>query len=175
MGAQSETVDTISTKRRTFMGVISGLIASSIAAVLGVTIGRYAIVPALNDQGETEWAELGALAGIPEGKPVRRNVLVSLNAGWGRFNTERLVWVIRQGETLTVFTAVCPHLGCTVSARAEGFVCPCHSSKWDARGERLSGPSPRGLDVLEHRIEGDKLKIKYQNFRHGTPAKEVMG
>jgi menaquinol-cytochrome c reductase iron-sulfur subunit len=174
MGAQCETVDSISTKRRTFMGVICGLIVSGIAAVLGVTIGRYAIGPALTSRDETEWTDLGPLTGIPEGKPVRRNVIISQNAGWGRFNTERLVWVIRQGETVMIFTAVCPHLGCTVGTGAAGFVCACHSSKWNARGERLSGPAPRGLDVLEHRIEGDIIKIKYQNFRHGTLAKEVI-
>jgi menaquinol-cytochrome c reductase iron-sulfur subunit len=174
MGTQSETVNNISTRRRTFMGIICGLIASGIAAILGVTIGRFAIGPALKDGDQAEWADLGSFDGIPEGKPVRRNVKVSQNGGWGRFNTERLVWAIRQGEAITVFTAVCPHLGCTVSARAEGFVCACHSSKWDARGEKLSGPAPRGLDVLEHRIEGDKLRIRYQNFRHGTTAKEVI-
>lgn len=174
MGTQSEPVENCSTERRSFLGLISGLIASGIAAVLGVTIGRFAITPALTAASEAEWTELGSLAGIPEGRPVRRSITVSQNAGWGRFNAERLVWVIRLGGTVTVFSAVCPHLGCTVNARAEGFVCACHSSKWNTTGQKLSGPTPRSLDVLEHRVEGDLLKVKYQSFKQGALAKEVM-
>jgi cytochrome b6-f complex iron-sulfur subunit/menaquinol-cytochrome c reductase iron-sulfur subunit len=150
------------------------LIAGGIAAVLSVTIGRYTITPALADSSEEEWTDLGLLADIPEGGAVRRNVIVSQNAGWGRFSTERLVWVIRRDKSLIVFSAVCPHLGCTVNVRAEGFVCACHSSKWAMTGQKLSGPTPRSLDVLEHRIEDDLIKIRYQNFRQGTSVKEVM-
>ncbi len=175
MGTQNETVEDCSNERRSFLGIISGLIFSSITAVLGITIGRFAIEPALSSAAEAGWTDLGALDGIPEGQPVRRNITVSQNAGWGRFNTRRLVWVTKQGESITVFSAVCPHLGCSVSARAEGFVCACHSSKWDTLGQRLGGPTPRNLDVLEHRIEGDLLKIKYRSFKQGTSVKEVMG
>jgi cytochrome b6-f complex iron-sulfur subunit/menaquinol-cytochrome c reductase iron-sulfur subunit len=174
MDAQSETVEDSSIQRRSFLGVISGVIAGGIAAVLSVTIGRYTITPALADSSEEEWTDIGSLAEIPESQPVRRNVIVSQNAGWGRFSVERLVWVIRRGNSLVVFSAVCPHLGCTVNARAEGFVCACHSSKWDATGQKLSGPTPRNLDVLEHRIEDDLLKIRYRNFRQGTSVKEVI-
>ncbi|HZS09495.1 MAG TPA: Rieske 2Fe-2S domain-containing protein [Blastocatellia bacterium] len=174
MVAQSETVEECPAGRRSFLGAVSGLIAAGIAAVLGVTIGRYAITPALAAAAEAEWTDAGSLAGIPEGRPVRRSVVVAQQAGWGRFSAERLVWVSRQGENITVFSAVCPHLGCTVNTGKDGFVCACHSSRWNAGGEKLGGPTPRNLDVLEHRVEGDLLKIRYQNFRQGTPAKEVM-
>lgn len=174
MGPQSETVENCSPGRRSFLGVISGLIASGIAAVLGVTIGRFAITPALTIASEAEWIDLGPFDVIPEGQPVRRSVTVSQNAGWGRFTTERLVWAIRRGDTVTVFSAVCPHLGCTVNARAESFVCPCHNSKWNVMGQRISGPTPRDLDALDHHVEDGLVKIKYQNFKQGTSAKEVM-
>jgi cytochrome b6-f complex iron-sulfur subunit/menaquinol-cytochrome c reductase iron-sulfur subunit len=174
MGAQSETDEEIPIKRRSFLGVISGVIVGGIAAILGVTIGRYTITPALANSSEDEWTDIGSIAEIPESQPVRRNVIVSQNAGWGRFSTERLVWVIREGQSLVVFSAVCPHLGCTVNVRAEGFVCACHSSKWDAMGQKISGPTPRNLDVLEHRIENDLLKIRYRNFRQGIPVREVI-
>ncbi len=46
-----------------------------------------------------------------------------------------------------VLDAVCPHQGCTVDfvSAADGFVCPCHSSRFGYDGHRLSGPAPHGL------------------------------
>src|SRR5262245_49140576 len=146
MGAHNETVKDNTQERRSFLGIISGLIASGITIALGSIIGRYAIKPSfrtLNQAGQAEWTELGSMDEIQEGRPVRRRISVPQNAGWGNFNNERLVWVIRKGEALTVFSAVCPHLGCTVNAGSEGFVCACHSSKWDAQGQKVSGPTPR--------------------------------
>lgn len=161
-------------ERRTFLGVISGLIAAGISAVLGVTIGRFAISPALSSGSAEVWTDVGPLADIPEGKLARKNIIISQNAGWGEFNSQKLVWVIRSGEKITVFTAVCPHLGCTVNAKEEAFICACHNSKWDVAGNAVAGPTPRGLDVLEHKIEGDVLKVKYLDFKQGVEQKEVL-
>jgi len=162
------------TERRSFLGIIAGLIAAGIGAVMSVTIGRFAIAPALSTGGVERWTDVGPLADIPDGAPVKRNVIVSQNAGWGEFNSQKLVWVVKNGEKLTVFTAVCPHLGCTVNARQEAFVCACHNSKWDVAGNALDGPTPRGLDVLEHKVEGDVLKVRYQDFKQGVAQKEVL-
>ena len=165
----------VSDDRRSFLGVIVGLIGAGIASVLGVTIGRYAIGPALKTADAAEWTDVGLLEEIPEGVAVKRNVVVSQDAGWGRFNSQRLVWVSRQGEDVRVFSASCPHLGCTINEGANGFICPCHSSVWNAAGEKIGGPAPRGMDTLEHRIEGDVLKVKYQFFRQGVEQKEEVG
>lgn len=161
-------------ERRTFLGVLSGLIAAGISAVMGVTIGRFAISPALTSASAEAWTEVGPLADIPEGKLTRKNVIVSQSAGWGEFNSQKLVWVLRNGEKITIFTAVCPHLGCTVNARDEAFICACHNSKWDVAGKALTGPTPRGLDELEHKVEGDVLKVKYLDFKQGISQKEVL-
>lgn len=161
-------------ERRSFLGVIAGLIAGGISAVLGVTIGRFAIEPALSAGGSEGWTDIGPLAEIPEGQLVKRNVVVSQDAGWGKFNSQKLIWVIRKGDNVTIFTAVCPHLGCTVNAKNDLFVCACHDSKWDLAGNSLGGPTPRGLDSLEHKVEGDVLKVRYQDFKQGIPQKEVL-
>ncbi len=161
-------------ERRSFLGVLSGLIAAGISAILGVTIGRFAISPALSSTSAEAWTDVGPLADIAEGKPTKHNVIVSQNAGWGEFNSQKLVWVLKNGEKITVFTAVCPHLGCTVNAKEEAFICACHNSKWDVAGNAVAGPTPRGLDVLEHKIEGDVLKVKYLDFKQGVSQKEVL-
>jgi Rieske Fe-S protein len=73
-----------------------------------------------------------------------------------------------------VFSGVCPHLGCSVNAKAEKFICACHNSEWNVEGALLTGPSPRGLDTLEFRVDDKKLKVKYQDFKQGLTTKEVL-
>jgi cytochrome b6-f complex iron-sulfur subunit len=55
----------------------------------------------------------------------------------------------------------CTHLGCTVPWVAdEGrFVCPCHASAFDLRGEVMSPPAPRPLDIFPVRIENSIVKV----------------
>ena len=55
----------------------------------------------------------------------------------------------------------CTHLGCTVPWVAEQgrFVCPCHASVFDVRGEVLSPPAPRPLDLFHVRIENGIVKV----------------
>jgi len=55
----------------------------------------------------------------------------------------------------------CTHLGCTVpwDADAGRFVCPCHASAFDERGEVLHPPAPRALDFFPIRIENAVVKV----------------
>ena len=55
----------------------------------------------------------------------------------------------------------CTHLGCTVPWVAEEgrFICPCHASSFDLRGEVLSPPAPRALDLHPVRIENGVVKV----------------
>lgn len=161
-------------ERRSFLGVISGLIVAGISAVLGVTIGRFSIAPAFSASNEQGWTDLGSLDDFTEGQLVKKNVIVSQDAGWGKFQTQRSVWIVKKGENLRVFSGVCPHLGCAVTSRAEKFICACHGSEWDTSGNTQAGPSPRGLDTLEVRVEENQLKIKYQDFKQGLTTKEVL-
>src|SRR5581483_6059898 len=130
--SQEVNVAVESSERRSFLGYMIGLIVSGITAVLGVTIGRYSITPALSPAGKSEWTDAGLVEDIPEGKPVKRNVVVSRTAGWAQFNSQQLVWVTKKGENVTVFSAICPHLGCTINEAAKGFICACHGSAWNA-------------------------------------------
>lgn len=42
----------------------------------------------------------------------------------------------------------CAHLGCRVPfcAQSQWFECPCHASKYNLAGEKMSGPAPAGLE-----------------------------
>jgi cytochrome b6-f complex iron-sulfur subunit len=42
---------------------------------------------------------------------------------------------------------------------ARSFPCPCHASTFDLRGEVLSPPAPRALDLFPVVIEGGIVKV----------------
>ncbi len=48
-------------------------------------------------------------------------------------------------------TAVCPHLGCIVqwNTNEKTWDCPCHGSRFDARGRLLHGPANSDLESME--------------------------
>ena len=55
----------------------------------------------------------------------------------------------------------CTHLSCTVPwvSGENKFICPCHSSEFDIRGEVISPPAPRALDLYPVSIENNVLKV----------------
>jgi cytochrome b6-f complex iron-sulfur subunit len=74
----------------------------------------------------------------------------------GRFYLVRLA----DGGFLAL-SSKCTHLGCTVpwNEAAKTFPCPCHASTFDLRGEVLSPPAPRALDLFPVVIEGGIVKV----------------
>ncbi len=55
----------------------------------------------------------------------------------------------------------CTHLGCSVpwEQPANQFLCPCHASAFDARGDVLNPPAPRALDLFLVIIEEGLVKV----------------
>lgn len=55
----------------------------------------------------------------------------------------------------------CTHLSCTVPwvAAENKFICPCHASVFDIRGEVTSPPAPRALDLYEVEIHQNVLTV----------------
>ena len=74
----------------------------------------------------------------------------------GRFYLVRLA----DGGFLAL-SSKCTHLGCTVpwNEKAKAFPCPCHASTFDARGDVLSPPAPRALDLFPVTIEAGIVKV----------------
>lgn len=61
----------------------------------------------------------------------------------------------------------CTHLSCTVPwvSGEERFICPCHSSQFDIRGDVVNPPAPRALDLYLISIENNVLKVDTGNPR----------
>jgi nitrite reductase/ring-hydroxylating ferredoxin subunit len=62
------------------------------------------------------------------------------------------------------FSAVCPHLNCTVQFEAETHQiwCACHNARFDQNGNVISGPPPRGLDPFSVNIRGGEVVVSRQ-------------
>ena len=78
----------------------------------------------------------------------------------------------------------CTHLGCTVPwvDKEKKFVCPCHGSSFDIKGNVISSPAPRPLDLYRVTIENNTVMvdiskgIKRDKFdsKQVTYAKKVL-
>jgi Rieske Fe-S protein len=67
--------------------------------------------------------------------------------------------VVRRGGGLMALDLACPHLGCTVTATAHGFACPCHGSRFGEGGEILRGPAARPLARLRVESSGGLVRV----------------
>ena len=118
---------------------------------------------------------------VKPGKPLRVTAVGPHEDAWLRLDKVTLgsLWLVRTVEDgpIKVFSTVCPHLGCGIDFddKAGKFNCPCHASAFDLDGRCLSGPSPRGLDELETRVEGRDVLVRYQRFRVGSSKREPLG
>jgi cytochrome b6-f complex iron-sulfur subunit len=61
------------------------------------------------------------------------------------FLPESRLFVGATEKGVLAMSAICTHLGCTVSRVEWGFQCPCHGSKFDSAGRVLAGPAPKPL------------------------------
>ena len=97
--------------------------------------------------------------------------------GWREVDSSQTVYVTKNSEgQLQVLSSICPHMGCTVAWQEDKdeFYCPCHGSIFKADGTPVSGPSPRGLDPLPHKIADGKLMVRFEYFRENVPNREVL-
>lgn len=174
------------TDRRTTLKVItSATVAVGGAAVTAPALGLVASTAQDHRPPEVHlppggWAVVARFEDLPVGRPVSANVVGAEVDAWSFAGGRRLgaVWLIRDGQepsTLRAMSAVCPHLGCLIEFEGDKYNCPCHGAKWDARGGKLEGPTPRGMDPLEVRVVDGEVSVKWVKFRAGTPARVVEG
>ena len=55
--------------------------------------------------------------------------------------------------SVTAFSAICTHMGCTVNAGGPQLHCPCHGSVYDAfTGSVVHGPAPAALTAIPVKV-----------------------
>ena len=61
----------------------------------------------------------------------------------------------------SAISLVCTHLGCSVESKPEGFICPCHGSRFDPQGIVTRGPANKPLRSLRVEVTPDNKLMLY--------------
>ncbi len=167
--------DEFSDSRRKFLGYVIGGAAGVIGLGYAVPIADYIIGTSLKSEPET-WTKAGSIADLKVDEPVTLTFNAIEKTAWQEKTVERDVWAVKRADgTVTVFSPICPHLGCGYRWNNDSgrFECPCHASVYDINGKVLAGPAPRALDTLPAKVEDGILYVKYEKFRVGISAKVI--
>jgi len=185
--------------RRSFLAFAIFGIGAIFSAIIGIPIVCYALDPrhrkgAKSNFRLVEGIKLSDLAANTPKQGVLRDVRVD---GWTLFPNDVIgrVWVVQKGAPpaniasmtpeqkaayLTVFTTICPHLGCSVNldSAGTGFACPCHSATFHLSGAKAteSNPALRGMDTLEWEVDEtdpDRIRVKFENFMTSIAEKKL--
>lgn len=166
-------------ERRTVLKVITGCAGAAVAGAGLATTGAFVAQSERRpgEGGGTVWRRIVRLDSLERGKPVKAPVIGAVEDAWVRSPDRRIgsVWLIRDDErSVRVYSAVCPHLGCSIDREDERFVCKCHDSHFTEQGGVVDGPSPRGMDPLETRVAEGWVEVRYRKFKLGV-AERVEG
>lgn len=177
-GRGMKVAEAASTTRRSFLGVLIGVGTVGVGALLSAPLVRFALYPAFARTTETKWSDIGAIQDFASmTAPVARVITIEQLDGWRKNTSEKPVYVARAADgQLKVLSAVCPHLGCTITwnESKKEFLSPCHNGVFTADGALVSGPPRRAMDELESKVEDGRLKVRYQYFRPLVAAKEAI-
>jgi len=164
-----------SDSRRRFLGYAIGGIAGVVTIGYAVPLANYIIRPSLK-KSEEAWSKVGSVEDLKVNEPGTLTFSAQTKVGWVSEKAEHDVWAVRRPDgTVTVFSPVCPHLGCGYrwNPATSHFECPCHASVYDINGKVLGGPAPRDLDTLPSKVENGILYVIFEKFQLGIHDKIV--
>ncbi len=168
----------IQSSRRGALRALAVVGGAAACVVVGAPGLEMLAPPAAPAGGKALWVKTVRLDSLEEGVPKRVSIIADAHDAWMVERSKELgaVWLVKNGDKLTCFSASCPHLGCTVGHEAStGFYCPCHDSSFAADGAPRSGPSPRGLDPLATKVDDGYVLVDFRRFRQGTPDRVEIG
>lgn len=148
--------DTRATRRGVLAGV--GLVGLA-GAVSACSSGGSSSSSAGAAAGATSAASGGGSAGSGA------NALATTSEiplGSGKiFTAEKVVVTQPAAGDFKAFSAVCTHMGCTVSQIANGTIdCPCHGSQYSIKdGAVVAGPAPAPLPAKAIKVSGTSITL----------------
>jgi Rieske Fe-S protein len=164
--------------RLTACALGGGLAAAAgvpVVRVLGDAAGKTTVTSPKTplDLGPVERLAIG---GDPVSVPI---IAPEVRDGWNAAQNVVLgsAWLVRTGPAqCSALSAVCPHLACAVGwdPGQKHYVCPCHDSLFAPSGERVSGPSERGLDPLPVTIKDGRIYLTWTRYRLGGSSREPV-
>ena len=169
----SSTTASFETTRRKYLMWMVGGMSSLVTLFLAVPlIGNF--IGLSFRQKKTQWVKVGGISSLAADQPVNMKFPLRTEDAYIRETVTQDVWVIKHSSSeVTVFSPICPHLGCHYDwdPGTKEFVCPCHGSIYSIDGKVLGGPAPRSLDTLPVRLEKGELFVEWEQFKVGIPEK----
>jgi menaquinol-cytochrome c reductase iron-sulfur subunit len=171
----SEEKDKRLINRRTFFKWGSGILSVAAATIFGIPLIGSLFNSKPSSKGH--FIKIADLNALPTEEP-KHIIFSELVTDAFLVETETSdIWVIKHSESdITVFSPICPHLGCKYDwlPSKRQFVCPCHSSVFSMDGKVISGPSPRKLDTLPQKIENGELFVQSERYEIGISEKKTI-
>jgi cytochrome b6-f complex iron-sulfur subunit/menaquinol-cytochrome c reductase iron-sulfur subunit len=177
-------MDTVDDKndgeRRKFLKVLVGTGSLAFGGALVAPAAIFVAAPVKVHGGNAaRWVKTVRLDSLSTKEPKKIAIVSEEHDAWTVSRDVELgaVWLLRDGDKVKAFSVVCPHLGCSINADpgGTGFSCPCHTSAFNADGTKKGGPTPRGMDALETRVEDGFVHVDFRRFRIGIENREEIG
>lgn len=167
--------------RRRFLKLTSGALCGGIVVAVGgpVVISFLAPRNLRTVTGGGDPMDYGKVDALPDGVPHQRDVVAQTHDAWARSDAHVIgsIWLLRESGHVAAYSAVCPHLGCSVGydTKQHVFACPCHASTFaKGTGAPLGGPAPRGLDSLPLEIKDGTIRVTFKRFVLGIKQRREV-
>lgn len=185
--------------RRSFLRRLSATVIGAIVVLFPLGAGLGVLLHPLLRRGghrgnrsdgadDLHFVRVVSLDALPDdGLPRQFALTADVVDAWTRVSGRRVgsVFLSRtdasDGPQVQALSSVCPHLGCAVDFNAadDVYQCPCHASAFGPDGQKLYGPSLRGLDPLPTKIvdHGDQQEVWVapERFRTGIAERIPIG
>ncbi|ADU30151.1 ubiquinol-cytochrome c reductase iron-sulfur subunit [Evansella cellulosilytica] len=150
--------------RRQFLSYALMGVGGFMAAATVSPMVRFALDPALDAGGDTEFVNVATVDELTE-EPQRFDFKVEVEDAWYTSEQSRTAWIYKEGDKVIALSPVCTHLGCTVNwdtneDHPNQFFCPCHLGRFEKSGQNVANTPPtRPLDLYDTKLEDGNVLL----------------
>ncbi len=162
--------------RRNFFKLLSGIFTGFIALVLAFPMFE-SVVGAITKKSKTIYYKIASLNSLLQEQPDNLPFVMTEEDAYIKYTQQETVWAVKKSAAdVTVYSPICPHLGCRFNwhPNQKLFICPCHHSVFNIDGKVISGPAPRPLDTLPKEVKNNFLYVLWERFKPGIAKKEII-